>query len=314
MKEKSIVIPEADEALLNKLEKEMLELFKHKCKHKILDNGSVTFWPTPNCKPSQQKLATNKISMNNMLNKENCTAAAAYSNPNDEIIQQQYGNTCSFITSSLTAWSQHYPFRFRAEHIWLLILQSVAVHVDQNAEKLRKKYVDHDGKKELLVEISGNPSPKEWMSTIENFVNQIDKNTVEDTCKLFDCNFTTSILTEKIATKVTIMDICKNYFSYRCMTLCGFPQITLDGSKQDWIKLKQKTVKLLNEKVDKKFGAKWGQALLPLLDRFIAAYDGNIDCVFWNSMIKRGATHGSGAHSWYSGMVNILFPLINDRW
>ena len=108
------------------------------------------------------------------------------------------------------------------------------------------------------------------------------------------------------------MDICKNYFDYRCTT-CGFPQITLDGTKQDWINLKAKTAKLLKEKVDKKFGAQWGKALLPLLDRFIVAFDGNIDCVFWNSMIKRGAQGGSGGYSWYTGWFNILFPFLNSQ-
>ena len=94
------------------------------------------------------------------------------------------------------------------EHIWLLILQSVAVHVDQNAEKLRNKYVEHDGQKELLVEVSANPSHKEWEGVIENFASQIDKNTVDDTCKLFECDFSTSSMVERISTKVTIMDIC----------------------------------------------------------------------------------------------------------
>jgi len=235
--------------------------------------------------------------------------------PTSDIIQNGgRGNVCSFITSALTAWSSHYPFRFRPEHIWLLILQGVAVHVDQNAEKLRKKYVEHEGKKTLIIDVSPNPSAKEWMNVIQGFVDQIDKNTVSDTCELFDCDFTASTLTEKIATKVTIMDICKNYFSYRCRTCCGFPQITLDGKKTDWIKLKQKTIKLLNEKVTKKFGEQWGQSLLPLLDRFIVAFDGEIDSVFWNSMIKRGARGGSGGYSWYSGWFNILFPFINNRW
>eukprot|EP01083_Nonionella_stella_P157640 512001_1 len=190
-KEKSIVIPEPDEELLNKLVKEMSDLYKYKCKHKILDNGNVTFWPTPNCKPAQQRMATNKMSMDSILNKQNCSKAAAYSNPNDEIIQEQYGGStvCSFITSSLTAWSQHYPFRFRAEHIWLLILQSVAVHVDKHAEKLRNKYVKHESKMKLEVDVSANPSYEEYISIIKAFTEQIDKNTVKDTCKLFECDF-----------------------------------------------------------------------------------------------------------------------------
>ena len=109
------------------------------------------------------------------------------------------------------------------------------------------------------------------------------------------------------------MDICKNYFEYSFRTACGFPKIILTGTKQDWVKLYHKTEKLLNTKVDPYFGKKWGNALLPILKRFVMAFDGKIDCLFWNSMIKRGATFGSGSWSWYSGWINVFFPIIRGK-
>merc|ERR1712062_880374 len=78
------------------------------------------------------------------------------------------------------------------------------------------------------------------------------------------------------------------------------------------IRLKQKASALLKDKVDKEFGSQWGSALLPLLDRFIGAFDGKIDCLFWNSMIKRGAVGGSGGYSFFSGWFNILFPFMGS--
>ena len=47
--------------------------------------------------------------------------------------------------------------------------------------------------------------------------------------------------------------------------------------------------------------------------RFIIAFDGKIDCLFWNSMIKRGARYGSGGWEWYSGWINVFFPLVQGR-
>ena len=44
---------------------------------------------------------------------------------------------------------------------------------------------------------------------------------------------------EDIAQKITIMDICKNFFDFKCMTLCGFPEITLEGTEADWRMLKE---------------------------------------------------------------------------
>merc|ERR1719242_359212 len=226
------------------------------------------------------------------------------------------GSICGFIDASLTAWSNHYPIRFKPEHIWLLILQGVAVHVDQNAEKLRRKYVNHNGKMTLKVirdDFVLGSDKNDWEGVIEEFVEQIDANTVKDTVPLFDCDFSGSTMMEKICTKVTIMDTCKNYFDFEFVALCGFPRITLDGTKQEWIRLKQKTSTLLKDKVDKEFGSKWGSALLPLLDRFIGAFDGEIDCLFWNSMIKRCGTVLCGdTDTHLSGWFNILFPFMGS--
>ena len=314
--------------ILQKLDQEIQDLYKYKAKYKVNDNGSITFYPTPNCEPpsnqnkssfmntifGNEKKSGKNPAIQPILQQLNCKQALTYSDPDAQIIKNpKPANICSFINASITAWSEHYPFRFRVEHIWLLILQAVAIHVDQNAEKLRSKYVEHEEKMELKIDISGNPSHEEWQSVVEGFAEQIDKNTVDDTVKLFECNFSSSTMTERLSTKVTIMDICKNYFSYKCHTHCGFPEITLDGKKEDWIRLKEKAEKLLKSKVDKKFGAQWGEALLPLLNRFIVAFDGEIDCVFWNSMIKRGARGGSGGYSWFSGWFNILFPFIQSR-
>ena len=109
------------------------------------------------------------------------------------------------------------------------------------------------------------------------------------------------------------MDICKSYFDFTVMTFCGFPKITLTGTKQDWIKIYNKTKILLKTKVESNFGEKWGKSLLPILERFIIAFDGKIDCLFWNSMIKRGAKQGSGGWEWYSGWINVFFPIIEEK-
>merc|ERR1719385_585862 len=103
----------------------------------------------------------------------------------------------SFITASLDAWANHYAIRFKPEHIWLLILQGVAIHVDKNAEKLRKKYVNHNGKLQLTVRRDGftlGSKQNDWEGVIEEFVQQIDANTVKDTVQLFDCDFSGSTM------------------------------------------------------------------------------------------------------------------------
>jgi len=211
--------------------------------------------------------------------------------------------------------------------IWLLVLQALGMHIDQNSEALRKRFVNHDGKKTLTVErpnfVKGSKD-NEWDGVIEEFVQQIDGNTVKDTVDLMDTNYSTTSAVEQIAGKVAIMDMMKHYFEYVMRCGCGFPQITLKGTKDDWILLKKKLEAILKQKVLKEFGVKWATAIMPVIDRFIAAYDGDIDCLFWNSMLRRGAAGGSmpgisgqtnidrrNKELYYSGWFNIFFPLIN---
>jgi len=159
-----------------------------------------------------------------------------------------------------------------------------------------------------------------WNEIINDFVEQINQNTVEDTVEILECNFNSSTVEEKIACRVAIMDICKEYFKYSLCGGCGFPSITLDGTKEEWILLYKKTQELLNKKVSKKFGLKWRLTLLPILLKFVDCYDGVIDCLFWNTALRRaGSMSGNTVEKntevynwrdWYSGWVNIFFPYV----
>merc|ERR1719334_123684 len=106
--------------------------------------------------------------MESVLKRQGCTAVACFSDPNTKLKVGESRSVipCSFIESALSAWAYHHPFRFRAEHIWLLILQAVAAHVDQNAEALRNKFVKHSGKMTLTVELPAEPTRKEWAESI----------------------------------------------------------------------------------------------------------------------------------------------------
>eukprot|EP01084_Bolivina_argentea_P086309 156003_1 len=136
-----------DKESFNKLSKTLQDLYNHKAKYKLNKDGSITFEPTPNCEPANKLLPQSNISWTTLVSKNACdeNKIEAQYDSKAKVINsnKQFGYSykktsfCSFITSALTAWSQHYPFRFKVEHIWLLILQAVAIHVDQNAKKLR---------------------------------------------------------------------------------------------------------------------------------------------------------------------------------
>jgi hypothetical protein len=57
-------------------------------------------------------------------------------------------------------------------------------------------------------------------------------------------------------------------------------------------------------------------ALLSILDKFVSEYENAAtpskaaDAIFWNSMVKRGGTMGSGARTFFSGWINVFFPYL----
>jgi len=228
------------------------------------------------------------------------------------------GPANAWMTAALRAWSQHHPLEIRPDHTWLLILQALTTHIENNAEALRSKYVMHEGKKELLVHCDhfvkgGN---NDWSWCIDQFSGQIDQNVTENAGEVLRQAYTTTTPVTSIATKVTVMDSLKKYFSYRMSTRCGFPYIRLAGTEEDWVRLRQNAERLLTELTTPDFAKWWGPALFDVLDRFVGAYRkaaagtplDESEQFFWNSMIKRGAVHGSGGYSFFAGWFNIFFP------
>merc|ERR1711933_12189 len=59
------------------------------------------------------------------------------------------------------------------------------------------------------------------------------------------------------------------------------------------------------------FSDQWMPFLLPVLDQFVESYKGNVNHSFWQTMVKLRGTSGSGAFSFISGWMQILFPILD---
>jgi len=230
-----------------------------------------------------------------------------------------------FIAAATAAFANHYPLALRPQHFWLMVLQATAVHVEQNAEEVRAKWVAHEGKKALLVrcdEFRLNEK-NNWASVVDGkpdcFSSQIDCNVVEGLAAELSPGFSDTSDVENIALKMTVMDITKSFSSFKCMTMCGFPSVIMEGSADDWRLLRRNAELLIRNRCQDEFSDKWCAALLPLLDVLVSEYqkgvtgDGRPDEQFWNSMCKRGGTSGSGSRTWFNGWINIFFPYILDH-
>merc|ERR1719295_500510 len=310
-------------------------LATYKCKH-VVNKDGVTFFPSPHL-PSEKDICTKKLDMTPFLKSQRLrdiqgkvkwAELEAVSDWDAQIVDDCTSNISPFIMAAVKAFNEHYPLKLSPNHIFLMVLQAMAIHVDEHSEKLRDKFVSHEGKVTLSVErfsetfiLREQCRTNDWDAVIAEFEAQIDKATVADTAKLMRAEFSDSSAIDVVANQITVMDICKNYFEYEfvCVPGCGFPKITLCGTKHDWVLLRKKVDALLSSKVDKKWGHEWATALLPVLDRFVGAFDGDIDCLFWNSMCKSGVTVTELDSSagpmytrdyWFSGWFNVFFPFI----
>lgn len=193
--------------------------------------------------------------------------------------------TKSFYKGMINAYASHRPVVLSPDVIWLLISQGFAAHVNLNSEELRDKIVYHQGKKTLEVESPRNlileTDKVNWDSIFGEFEKQIRSNTKNNIADIITADFSTTGITEKIASQITLMESVKSYFEYKVMTLgCGIPDITLTGTPDDWRKVREKAQSL------KGYGLDWWiDQLDPILKQFVDASQGVVDKEFWMEMV-----------------------------
>jgi len=217
-----------------------------------------------------------------------------------------------FVATMHQAYAKHYPMTISPDMIWLLIAQGFAIHVNQNAEELRDKFVDFDGKKQIDVRrnlfVKGSET-NDWPSVFEEFGEKIEENTGAELLDLVTSDFSTTGATEKVAFQITLMDAMKSYFEYSVTTSCGIPKITLEGTPDDWKKIEEKAQQLAQ--YDLKW---WIKDLAPVLKEFTKASNGKVDTKFWESIYK-WTNPGSGS-PYITGWVLNFFPYLkqNDKY
>lgn len=74
------------------------------------------------------------------------------------------------------AYAGRYCLHLRPDDIWLAISQGVSAHLqaDKNAEKYRKTFVEHKGKKDIPVDVTALLTGKSDFFSIETLLNVFD--------------------------------------------------------------------------------------------------------------------------------------------
>lgn len=211
-----------------------------------------------------------------------------------------------FVHAAHLAFAEHRPLSLGPEQVWLLLAQGFANHINEHAESLRTLFVEHEGKKKLVVrrddfvlDAPDNP----WHEVIDAFCEQV-KGHVHKRYDLMVSDFSTTTPTTRTASCVTMMDALQSYFEYELRTLCGIPEIELTGTTEDWENIRTRVHNLEEFEL-----GWWVKPLRPILDQLVATSKGEIDEAFWGSFYKfSGQSGGPFIHGW----INHLFPYLRE--
>ena len=207
----------------------------------------------------------------------------AYSFKNDNLC---YLGQDIFFKFMVEAYADHRPIVLSPDIIWNVIAQGFSQHVNNNPEALRDRIVYHErGKIELSVmtkEELHSPNVK-WDELLNTFDNMIAERTKDNLADVMRADFSTTDKTARIVSQMTLMSSVKAFFDYSVIYLsCGIPNITIEGTTDDWQKVLNKTQQL--RKYDLNW---WVDDLVPILNEFINASKGNVNKVFWRNIVKK---------------------------
>lgn len=181
----------------------------------------------------------------------------------------------------LDSFIDHCPIKVSPNVIWQLILNAFSKYVNSYSEKLRNKFVNFEGIKDLNVIKVGSLKDvyRYEKGIIEELVKKISQFVGSKLVDILTPNFSTTTEESCIAGKVTIMSAFKRYFRYRgFMTVCGIPYILLEGTLEDWEKILEKLKYLSkyefsNKKMEKD------------IEEIINTKKGKINLDFWRKII-----------------------------
>ena len=191
----------------------------------------------------------------------------------------------NFYKCLVQAYADHHPLVLSPDMVWLIISQGFSRYVNAHAEEMRDLLVFHEGKMDLVVNSNNDVlSPSgDWELLLNDFSTCIARNTKGELADLMTADFTTTGVTERIASQISLMDAVKKYFNYANIAAgCGIPSITLEGTPEDWQKVLDKVRSLKKYRLEK-----WASDLEVILKEFVKASKGHANKEFWQDIVKK---------------------------
>lgn len=215
------------------------------------------------------------------------------------------------------AFNNHCPLVITPDAAWLTILTGLVHHIDANAKELRHHFVAHENKVPLEVwfESPGGIhtiSAATWEDAIQggpgitskSFAEQLRERINPKRYEMIVCDFSTTTVTDRLASQIALMGAMKHWFEYKMMKLCGLSTVTVEGTPADWADIIARVRAL--EELDLGW---WASSLVPVLEQVKRSCEGRPDIEFWKAAYLEHKK-GSGGEYDVSGWINAFYPYV----
>lgn len=207
------------------------------------------------------------------------------------------------------AYNRHIELELSAEDFWIAISQVVSLFLSDkmNSEKYRKRFVNHDGQKELTA-VTESDTAREWTRFVDVITEMIQGNMNPDFVELMTARFSSTTPLEDTIFKISLMEAAQHYFKYTCMTLCGIPEVCIRGTVDDFEDIKRRL-----QDIGRLLGSLkwWSEKIIQTVDKVIESIQGNHDLDWWKSIITQKWQH-SGKPACISGWICDFIPFVKS--
>lgn len=219
-----------------------------------------------------------------------------------EVILAGGAATHGLVNAVYLAFSEHRPLVLTPDALWITLAQGFAHHITNHAEALRSSVVRHKGKMTLQAETVELQASQHWAEAVQQWSNGIRQHIQGDLYQLIICDFSTTSPAIRTASQVVMMDAFQQYFDYELSCICGIPSITLTGTVDDWVKIRERIDVMATFHLDW-----WTDRLKPICDGFIATVQGTPSRRFWKHIYSPKEMYGGDL---ITGWVTDLFPYL----
>lgn len=246
------------------------------------------------------------------------------SDPGDDAPTIELG----FVDAAVRAYNEHHGLVWRPDDVWQAVVTQLSFYIQKNAEKLRTRFVEHEGQKELVVRSHGTLFTAPWGDIAQLFLKEIGKNMKDPSVAAWITpDFTTTTDTDRVAASIAAMATFQAYFSYMCELMCGLPSVDLLGTVEDWLKLAERVKRIPEFDAGDGHLKEWADMLGPVVDEMVATKQGKANMDWWQRIAhyeggKSGPTYLSGwitvfaafdhEGSWQGGKREVKFWYAED--